>query len=140
MSLSGFKPETVKIELNREATMTVRGLSADDFSDLLRTHLPAMVLVLHALRSGTGPDDLIMNLIRDAPIFCAHAISCAADEPGAFKQALALPMPITVEAIRQIVKLTFESPGDSGNGFAALLKFAMNVNLKRIESAEAAAA
>jgi hypothetical protein len=119
MSLSDFRPETREIGFPG-GSFNVKGLTLNDLSELVRTHLPAARALYTAFNSGMTLDEVIFAALRDSPIMVAHIIGLASGEDGGFDAAYTLPFPISVSALREIMPLTFESVGGPGNAIAAI--------------------
>jgi hypothetical protein len=101
---------------------SVRGLSLEDVSRLVRTHYVDLeqLIALYDDRAalpsigGLTLDDTVLTLCRDAPQFAATAVLLAADEAGderAEEAVRRLPLPVMVDALRKVSRLTFEEAG-----------------------------
>lgn len=128
MSLADYTPERHEIKSPAGITLfSVRGISAVDVSVLLRDHFAHLDKMFElfaqqnrdVFATGAG-EKLILTVVRDFPEIAAAAISLAADEPGTEENAKSLPLPVQIEAIRHIGRLTFEIVGGPKNFFASL--------------------
>lgn len=127
MSLSDYTPERQPIKLPREGSFSVRGLSVEDVSALLRAHMPHVdqMFQLYAAQTkdifATGAaEKLVLTVVKDFPQISAALISLASDEPDTEAQARKLPFPTQIEAISAIGRLTFEEVGGPKKFFASL--------------------
>lgn len=127
MSLSGYTPERQTISLPRGQSFSVRGISVEDFSALLRDHLPHLDQMFDLFSRQTkdvfatgSAQKLVLTAIRDFPQIAAMAIALAADEPGTEAKAAKLPLPTQMEALMAIGRLTFEEVGGPKKFFASL--------------------
>lgn len=130
MSLRTFTPPSAEIMHGDKPAFTVRGLSLADLSHLMRTHMPDIQVIVALWRDfqAAGSDGdifpVIAALAADAPILAAHVIACCAGEPDAHENAKQLPIPLQIEALTQIFRLTFEEYGGLEKTVAALAKMA----------------
>lgn len=114
-TLADFTPERVTIEHKGAALVTVRGLSFDDVSILVRAHLHVLNK-LHALtQSGDiamfGGDKFIMDVVALAPDVAFDVIALAADEPEYAQQARMLPLGAQIKILQEVMRLTLEDIG-----------------------------
>lgn len=117
MTLASFTPATAEIKHRDRTVFSVRGLSLSDLSILMRTHLPdiQLALTLWQQYQADGADGdiapVLLGLATDAPEIVAHLIALAADSPEASAQAKQLPLPLQLEALAHLFRLTFEEYG-----------------------------
>lgn len=120
MALADFQPETETIVIakargNRpETTVTVRGLSFNDISKLVRVHYSDLDGLFDMYELAGGQDltaiatgKFALRLVNDAPGLVAHIIALAADEEDQLETVTMLPLTVQLEAIRKIATLTF---------------------------------
>jgi hypothetical protein len=130
MSLRTFTPPSAEIMHGDKPAFTVRGLSLADLSHLMRTHMPDIQVIVGMWQDfqAAGPSGdiylVLTTLAADAPILAAHIIACCAGDPDAHEQAKQLPIPLQIEALTQIFRLTFEEYGGLEKTVAALAKMA----------------
>ena len=129
MLLADYTPERVAIkDYKGVPRMEVRGLSLDDVSLLIRSHLADLQRLYDMLNGGDVADafkllitdGFILKLLTDFPELAARMIAVAADEPGATANARRLPLPLQIMAIQAIMRLTFEDVGGP-KAFVALI-------------------
>jgi hypothetical protein len=125
MGLKDLKLPTAEIEVPGSGSFTVRGLSFVDLRTLSLKYSDEISSLFELLAQGrSGNVDvenaaaLAAHLIQQAPAVAAEIIAIASGEDDAFEQALALPFPIQVEALKKIGLLTFATE-DSAKKFVA---------------------
>lgn len=121
MGLRDFKPEIVKIKFkpkSGEQEFEVRGLNADDFTHLVKLHLADLdqaKLLYDAMKADIYTrqnfDKFVLSLIGQAPGLVAEIISLAAGEPEIAPIYRRLPLPVTANALAEIVRMTLEEVG-----------------------------
>jgi hypothetical protein len=123
--LKDFKVPTADIPLNKEISITVRGLGLDDLSCLVATHLDSISKAAELYNRSkedifatANMQGFILTLAKDFPGLVSEVISIAADEPDA--KDVKLPFPIQLRALTEISRLTLEDAGGMGNLFATL--------------------
>ena len=130
MSLRAFTPPSAEIMHGDKVAFTVRGLSLADLSHIMRAHMPDIQIVVAMWQQyqAAGPDadiyPVLTTLAADAPVLAAHLIACCAGDPEAHEFAKQLPIPLQIEALSQIFRLTFEEYGGLEKTLAALGKMA----------------
>lgn len=119
MPLAAYKPPTRTVPLGDGNSIIVRGLSLDDTGRLVSMHRDAIEAVfirfmIESNRAAEGEGwteritvDFVINVLAEAPLVASSVISYAADEPDAFEQAMLLPMPVQIAALKAIGELTF---------------------------------
>lgn len=116
MSLADYKPETLPVQLGREQSMEVQGLSLEHLAVLLREHMPDLDAVfdlfdgVENMPQGAG-QQLAMTLISQAPGLVANVIALAANQPEHAEKAAMLPAPVQIDALMKIGELTFTEVG-----------------------------
>lgn len=128
MGLADYRPETAAIVF-KGGSFNVKGLNLEDVSLLIRTHLPDMESLFDMYQQSTGDvfsngaaERLILKLAKDAPALTANIIACASGEPDSVDAARSLSLPLQVQALTHIGRLTFEDAGGPKNFFEALMK------------------
>jgi len=128
-SLADLRLPTAKIEVpNTEASFEVRGLSLADISALMETHGQALNgIYVEQIGDADGNLDaghIAQTLMRTAPSAVSAIICIAAGEPEAEETVAQLPVPVQVEALVQIARLTFHSEEALGNLIATVISAA----------------
>jgi len=113
MSLSNYNPETTTVDLpGRGGSLTVRGLSFQDLTALIRDHRETIEKLFNDYSDdGSNAHSLLTKLLTNSPEFCAHVIALACDEPEAVDNALRLPLTAQLDALIAVGKMTFEEAG-----------------------------
>lgn len=112
----------------------MRGLSLDDVTFLLRTHLTDLQLAFGMYRDVSegeevSGDALLTSVLYEAPALAASVIALGSGEKGVAEQAKLLPAPLQLQALTDIVELTFIEVGGPKNFFATLTKLAGQIGL-----------
>lgn len=115
MALADFTPETVEIEHNGKPLMTVRGLSLDDVSILIRSHLHTLNRLQAAASTGSlsdiGADTFVVEVLQNAPDVAYDALALAGDVTEEVNRLRKLPVGTVVKALQIVLKLTLEDIG-----------------------------
>lgn len=117
MSLASYTPETRAVPLGSDKSFVVSGLSLAHVEILIRTHLADIEALFDLFTQGGGnfePEDLkrlSISLATNAPGFVANLIALAANETDATENAARLPFPIQLQALSEIMELTFTEVG-----------------------------
>lgn len=116
MALADYEPERVVIEQKGKPLISVRGLNFNDTSVLIRNNLDDLRTILSAYRDRKSLPDfdingMVVRLLTDMPLLAAKMIALASDEPNSEAAALRLPMPLQIDIISEIARLTFEDVG-----------------------------
>ena len=115
MSLADYTPLSQSVSLGRGATVSVRGLSIDDIAVLLKDHLSDLDGLFELWeRSSDQPlasARFVVALTREAPALVATLIALAADEPDMVAKARRLSLPVQIELLKAVLRLTFEEAG-----------------------------
>ena len=131
--LADFKQEWREIAF-KGGGFKVRGLSLEDLSLLIRTHLPDLKAMYArytaANENGETTDDMVLSFVRDTPVLAAHLIAMAAGEESAAEQARGLPFPLQVDAVVNVLQLTFEDIGGPKNFGPLLMRLIGGVGLE----------
>lgn len=136
MALADYQPESRVISFNG-GSFTVKGLSLNDVTTLIRYHLPDLEAIFALGSDVMGgkteltEDDLTRLAVafaEQAPGFVANLIALAAGEsnnPAAIDAAYKLSAPLQVQTLVAIADLTFAEVGGVKKGMesvAGLLK------------------
>lgn len=117
MSLADYKPARESVEF-KGGSVSVRGLSLDDMTVLMRNHLADLDRLMEIYRRDVRDELAVaaaiqygVSLAREAPGLVAHVIALASDEPDHVDQARMLPLPVQVEILKSVGRMTFEEVG-----------------------------
>lgn len=117
-SLADLRLPTEEIEVPGTGgqTFTVRGLSVADASMMLRLHGEALngVYAKTVSEDARSPAHIAQLLMQSAPIAVGDIIALAADEPELSDTVRQLPLPVQIEALAAIARLTFHSEQELG--------------------------
>ena len=126
MGLADYQPARQTVEF-KGGSVSVRGLSLDDLTVLLKHHLQDLDNLMEIYQRDVKDELAIaaavqygVSLAREAPGLVAHVISLACDEPDKVDRARILPLPIQVELLKAIGSLTFEEVGGAKKFFESL--------------------
>lgn len=126
MSLADFQPERETVEF-KGGSLSVRGLSLDDVTTLLRHHLDDLDAILEMYARDVDPNfasaataQYAIKLVREAPGLVANIIALANDQPDYADNARRLPLPVQIELLKAIGRLTFEEVGGAKKFFESL--------------------
>lgn len=117
MSLASYTPETRDLKAGDKVICQVTGLSLSHIEILIRTHLEDIEALFDLFMTGGGNfenDDLKklgVSLATNAPGFVANVIALASGEKDAQAGAARLPMPVQLQAMSDIMELTFTEVG-----------------------------
>jgi hypothetical protein len=114
MALADYQPEREQIFHKQSLLVSVRGLCLEDLSVLVRGNLAELQQLYAAIKQPDQyqiDDLLIMKLINQAPLMAAKIIALAADEPAGEEAASRLTVPLQVNILSAIARLTFEDIG-----------------------------
>lgn len=95
----------------------VRGLSLDIIAHLVQRHGEKMQSLFTNFLKGSGEitsetvASFALPLIQAAPDIAAELIACASGDPEDAEIAARLPLPVQLEALEQLVALTFSAEG-----------------------------
>lgn len=93
------------------ASFSVRGLSFEDVTSLIGRHQSAIENLIDRYNAKGTDAEVLQFLVRETPSLTAQVIALASDEPDQEAAARKLPMPIQIDALTAIAKLTFEEAG-----------------------------
>ncbi len=117
MSLRNYTPRRETVPLNDD-TLSVRGLSLTDASKIVGNHLKDVDALMQAYEAKGfnifapgAEEDLIRNLIADAPFIVGTVIALACDEEDLAETAAVLPISVQIDALRKILTMTFQDAG-----------------------------
>jgi hypothetical protein len=137
VALSTYRPARQDIALGTEG-FSVRGLNLNDAALLMAAHAQPLMnlyadfekIVGDAERDHTALARIVMKLILELPVVAADIVAVAADEPDARDNVKALPFPVQVQALTEIMRLTFEAGGGLGNFLSALAGIARGLGIE----------
>lgn len=115
-SLADLKLPTTEVPVSDGQTLTVRGLSLTDISEIFREH--AIVLEglyqKHIVAKDEMPpaDQLAKALMTEAPLVVAQLIASANDEPESDEIVGKLPIMVQANALTEVAALTFRSEAE----------------------------
>lgn len=143
MSLKAYKPETEAVKLGKSGAFNVRGMSTRDISKLLREHMEDIELMfgIYENMSAAGSDSafvdrVIGHLITEMPLLATKIIVIASDEGEFDEEALAnvekLPLPIQMDALLKVMKLTFEEVGGVKKFMQTVMTMLAGMGLRRL--------
>lgn len=118
--LADFSPQRRVVEF-KGGSFDVKGLSLEDITALVGNHLSDMEQVFAITEQALAEKNnkieevdmgaLAMSFARQFPSFVADVIAHAAGEPAHVDKARQLPAPLQVQALIEIVELTFDEVG-----------------------------
>lgn len=115
MALADYVPERTEITHKGRSLVSVRGLCLDDISILIRSHFQVIRQVYDITERGEigefGGDAFFIELMTVAPDLLFNVIALAADEAEYGAEARKLPVGVQINALKEIVRLTFEDIG-----------------------------
>jgi len=138
MALSDYEIPRTSVPLNNGNAIEVRGMSLTDVSLLYRIHEESVDEIVKMFKGklvgAATPDEIgeavtndskgiVIEFLRHFPLVASNIIALACDEPDAWRKAQELPMPVQVEALVAISRLTFEDI----NGFKKFVGNALAV-------------
>ena len=96
-----------------KSSFSVRGLNADDVAHLFLSNRADVerFAALWQIHDGEVTQDFIAAVLKEVPALVAQAIACAADEPAEWEKARKLSIPVQLQAINAVGRLTFEGVG-----------------------------
>ena len=129
MGLKDLKLPTAEVEVPGGGSFAVRGLSFTDIRALFIKHSAEVnsvfTLIARGKEGSATPEEAsetVAHIINTAPALVAEVIAVASGEEDAFEEALALPFPVQVDALKKIGQVTFGSED-------GLKKFVQTVSL-----------
>ena len=136
MPLSTHTIRTEKVRLSKDNDFDVRAVTFPDLAFMVSTRMPDLVAIVAKyqesrdaaqrgeIMSRTNMTDLAIMVSRDFPTLAVEMISaCVYGEevtPEMRRTIAALPMPVQLDALVKISKLTVEEAGGLGNLIAEL--------------------
>lgn len=124
MSLLDYKPERVEVKF-KGGSFFVKGLSLEDLSILIKTHLPDLDGILATVGGviassnaggeidGTASKSIAIKLAKDMPGLTANLIALAAGEGNdkGVQLARSMSFPLQIDILMAVGRLTFEEAG-----------------------------
>ena len=113
MSLKNYRTPKQSISLPDGTAFNVRGLTFHDLGALLENHREEFLAAgsVLAKQDAENMGSLATLLAQTVPGLAAVVIAHAADEPDASEMVSTLPLPVQLEALLAIGKLTFTDEG-----------------------------
>ena len=116
-SLADLRLPTEEVEIpGQDVTITVRGLSLTDASEILRRHGEALTHIYQTKVADSEdlptPSVVAQALMLTAPQAVAEIIALANDNPQAVETVRRLPVPVQIDALSKIAALTFHSEAE----------------------------
>lgn len=119
MTLATYVAKKAAVSLGGEnAPLMLRGISLDDVTGLLGTHLPEIEKIFEMYNKPDVSEHAMAEtlktavvIVKDAPNIVGQMIARCADEPDMSDVARTLPVDIQIECIEKILTLTFEEAG-----------------------------
>jgi hypothetical protein len=118
-SLADLRLPTAEVEVpGTGITLTLRGLSIADASELMRRHGEALNSVYAETIDGQdqlpSAQIIAQTLMKAAPSAVAEIIALANDAPEHADKVAKMPIPVQIEALSEIAILTFHSEAQVG--------------------------
>lgn len=113
MSLKNYRTPKQSIALPDGTEFPVRGLTFHDLGTLLGDHRDEFLAAgqIIAKQGAENMGSLASVLAQTVPDLAAAVIALASDEPDAVDVVRSLPLPVQLEALLAIGKLTFTDEG-----------------------------
>lgn len=125
MGLKHIKLEEATVEVPGGGQFAVRGLSLNDIAFLVQRHGARIQSLFTEFLKQPSEEALttasvarfVLPLIETAPEIAAEVVACAASKPWEkvdeedLAVAYGLPMPVQVDALEHVVRLTFAAEG-----------------------------
>lgn len=134
MSLADYQPIREEVKSRKGGfSVTVRGLSIDDFTMLFNKHLNDInkLFDLHGkaltMDKFSETMQIATRLVSEAPDVAARVIALACDEPDQMEKARKLVVPLQIEVIKKVLQLTFDEAGGIRNFLTGLRQIASAV-------------
>jgi hypothetical protein len=135
MALSDYTVERREIKI-KECSFHVKGLSLDDFAQLIRHNLSDLEVVFDHFENATKGkmdlsesdlEQLVVSLAEQVPGLAASLIAAASGETteAAVNAARSMPAPVQMKVLLDVVELTFDEVGGIKKAFefvAGLMK------------------
>ncbi len=108
MALLDYKAPRATIALPGGSSFDVRGFTFNDLSLLVAEHRQEFMAAGEIIaKNADNMGSLAAVLCETTPALVASAIALAADEPDAAATVRTLPMPVQLDALLEIGRLTF---------------------------------
>ncbi len=113
MSLKNYRTPKQSIALPDGTEFPVRGLTFHDLGTLLEDHRDEFLAAgqVIAKRDAESMGSLASVLAQTVPDLAAAVIALASDEPDAVDVVRSLPLPVQLDALIAVGKLTFTDEG-----------------------------
>lgn len=117
MGIDDYQPATAEVPFNG-GSLVVRGLSSDDVAVLMRSHMVDLDKLVGLYQSGVSDNVAVaqvaqyaITLAREAPGLVANIVALACDDGDNVPKYRKLSMPMSMAAVKTVIKLTFEEAG-----------------------------
>lgn len=134
------------IQIPREVVMfrgepiSLRGLSLNDFSTLMRGHLADLNKLFDLYDKEETRDTAMaqsarfaITIVQETPAMVAQLIVMASDSPEEeIAIAETFPLPLQVECLRTIINVTFEEAGGAKKFFDSLMAMVTSLRPKAV--------
>lgn len=129
MTLAAYVAKRRPVSLGQDnAPLLVRGISLDDITAILGSNLVEVDKIFKMYERPEMRDSAIqeslktaVTIVKDAPNMVGVLIARCCDEPDLAEIARTLPIDIQIDAIQQIVELSFEESGGAKKFFDKML-------------------
>lgn len=115
-SLSDLRLPTSEVFFSEDQSITVRGLSVADLSEIIRDHATVLNSIYqeNIVDAGEMPaaDVLARALMTEAPEVVARIVAHANDEPDSWEIVKNLPTITQINALVEVAILTFHSEAE----------------------------
>lgn len=113
MGLADFEPFRQNVKYRGEIVLSVRGLSLDDVSILVRGHMDDINRLVDLAREkgDFGTVSFLTDALVTAPKVLFDMIALAADEPTYSEDSRKLPVGLQIKILQDVLMLTLEDIG-----------------------------
>lgn len=127
MSFKNLLIKTDTVKLSPDVTVTLRGLNTTDVMLLLNEYEDIAEMIFDGVDFEKDEDGSAQSLLTRAPALAYLAVAMAADEPDAATTIARLPIPMQLDLISRVYRLTFPNPKQD----IKKLKSALSLLLKK---------
>jgi hypothetical protein len=115
MGLSNLVIASERVQVPGNEDLVVRGLGLDSIIFLVRNNQSGLEEIFSKVQNGgieaSSVEGLAVTLADRAGPLAFQIIACGVGEPDQWRQAALLPLPVQVEALEKIIRLTFAGEG-----------------------------
>lgn len=142
MPIADYQPLTAEVALNSKGgSLSVRGLALDDVAVLMRSHLVDLDKLINIYQGQSQDAEAVavftkyaVTLAKEAPGLMASIIALGCDDGDNVPAYRKLSLPITVRAVEQIVRLTFEEAGGPKKFVESLMEIFRGMRAPKTDS------